>query len=78
MLMRDSRTYRLAQPICIHSPFYFLEPFITEIVQPYLGERIACIVLIYSCQSLELKLFAGIHKIVVAQVCQGQAVIAFV
>ena len=70
MLMSESRTDRLVEPIGIDSPFDFLQSFITEIVQSDLYKRIVCIVLIYAGECLELKFLTSIHKVVVAQICQ--------
>ena len=78
MLVRESRTYRLAEPVCIHSPLDFLESLITETIQTDLGQRVAGIILINARQSLELELLARIHEVVVAEVSKRKAEVALI
>ena len=78
MLVGESRTDRLAEPIGIHSPLYLLESLVPEVVKTDLVERIARVVLIYACKGLELKLLAGIHEVIVRQIRQRKAEIAFI
>ena len=78
MLVRESRTDRLAEPVCIHSPLDFLESLITETIQTDLGQRIAGIILINASQSLELELLARIHEVIVAEVSKRKAEVALI